>query len=81
MVKESDAVLGAETGGPLHGYRIIDLTTMISGPFATMILGDQGAEVIKVETPAGDPMRLIGASKTGMLGPFFQTTNRNKKSR
>jgi crotonobetainyl-CoA:carnitine CoA-transferase CaiB-like acyl-CoA transferase len=66
--------------GPLTGVRVIDLTINVLGPVATQLLGDMGAEVIKVETPAGDPMRLIGASKTGMLGPFFQTTNRNKKS-
>ena len=39
--------------GPLHGFRIIDLTTMISGPLATMTLADQGAEVIKIEHPDG----------------------------
>jgi crotonobetainyl-CoA:carnitine CoA-transferase CaiB-like acyl-CoA transferase len=66
--------------GPLTGVRVIDLTINVLGPVATQLLGDMGAEVIKVETPAGDPMRLIGPSKTGMLGPFFQTTNRNKKS-
>ena len=69
-----------ENIGPLTGVRVLDLTINVLGPVATQILGDLGAEVIKVETPSGDPMRLIGSSKTGMLGPFFQTTNRNKKS-
>ena len=66
--------------GPLTGIRVIDLTINVLGPVATQILGDMGAEVIKVETPSGDPMRQIGTSNTGTLGPFFQTTNRNKKS-
>ena len=66
--------------GPLTGIRVLDLTINVLGPVGTQILGDLGAEVLKVETPAGDPMRKIGSSKTGMLGPFFQTTNRNKKS-
>ena len=66
--------------GPLTGVRVIDLTINVLGPVATQILADMGAEVIKIETPEGDPMRLIGPSKTGLLGPFFQTTNRNKKS-
>ncbi|MBT3627989.1 MAG: CoA transferase [Rhodospirillaceae bacterium] len=80
MVKESDAVLGAKSGGPLHGYRIIDLTTMISGPFATMILGDQGAEVIKVETPKqGDHVR-AGGHRSGGLAANFLNNNRNKRS-
>ena len=54
--------------GPLHGYRIVDLTSNVSGPLATMILGDQGADVIKVEAPDGDhdprrrqpPRRVLG---------------------
>lgn len=66
--------------GPLTGVRVIDLSINVLGPVATQILGDMGAEVIKVEAPAGDPMRRIGPSKTGEIGPFFQTTNRNKKS-
>jgi crotonobetainyl-CoA:carnitine CoA-transferase CaiB-like acyl-CoA transferase len=70
----------SDNQGPLTGVRVIDLTINVLGPVATQLLGDMGAEVIKVETPAGDPMRLIGPSKTGLLGPFFQTTNRNKKS-
>ena len=66
--------------GPLDGVRIIDLTTMISGPFATMILGDQGADVIKVESPGtGDLLRYFGTTRGG-LAAFFTTSNRNKRS-
>ncbi len=66
--------------GPLDGVRVIDLTINVLGPVGTQILGDMGAEVIKVEAPGGDPMRWIGPSRSGELGPFFQTTNRNKRS-
>ena len=66
--------------GPLDGYRIIDLTTMISGPVATMMLGDQGADVIKVESPGGgDLVRQLGNTLRGMA-PTFATTNRSKRS-
>lgn len=65
--------------GPLDGVRIIDLTTMISGPFATMLLGDQGADVIKIERPEGDQMRHYGASRGGVTAPFLNN-NRNKRS-
>ena len=66
--------------GPLDGVRIVDLTTMISGPYATMILGDQGAEVIKVESPGlGDLLRYFGTTRGGMSA-FFATSNRNKRS-
>jgi crotonobetainyl-CoA:carnitine CoA-transferase CaiB-like acyl-CoA transferase len=66
--------------GPLSGYRILDVTQMLSGPMATMILGDQGADVIKVEPPGtGDLTRALGASKHGMA-PTFAVINRNKKS-
>ena len=70
----------ATNRGPLTGLTVIDLTINVLGPVATRVLADHGAEVIKVEPPAGDPMRLIGPSRTGQTGPFFQTTNRNKKS-
>ena len=66
--------------GPLDGYRVVDLTTMISGPLATMILGDQGADVIKVEPPgAGDLVRRLGDARRGMTATFA-TSNRNKRS-
>jgi crotonobetainyl-CoA:carnitine CoA-transferase CaiB-like acyl-CoA transferase len=66
--------------GPLAGVRVIDCTSMISGPMATMMLGDQGADVIKVEAPGtGDLVRLMGAGPRGMA-PTFATVNRNKRS-
>jgi crotonobetainyl-CoA:carnitine CoA-transferase CaiB-like acyl-CoA transferase len=66
--------------GPLHGYRVIDLTTMIAGPLATMILADQGADVIKVETPGrGDQTRAAG-NRSGGLSASFLNNNRNKRS-
>jgi crotonobetainyl-CoA:carnitine CoA-transferase CaiB-like acyl-CoA transferase len=65
--------------GPLDGYRIIDVTQMISGPVATMILGDQGADVIKVEPPGrGDLTRMLGGGARSM-SPIFATSNRNKR--
>jgi len=65
--------------GPLDGYRIIDVTQMISGPMATMVLGDQGADVIKVEPPGrGDLTRMLGGGARRM-SPIFATSNRNKR--
>ena len=63
--------------GPLAGYRVIDVTQMLSGPMATMILGDQGADVIKVEPPTGDLTRSFGSNG---LPPTFLMINRNKRS-
>ncbi len=66
--------------GPLAGVRIIDLTTVISGPWATMILGDQGADVIKVEPPGkGDHIRSLGNRRNG-LSAMFLNVNRSKRS-
>jgi crotonobetainyl-CoA:carnitine CoA-transferase CaiB-like acyl-CoA transferase len=66
--------------GPLAGIRIIDLTSMLSGPWATMILGDQGADVIKVEMPGqGDHTRAGGNRSNGMAASFLNL-NRNKRS-
>ena len=65
--------------GPLDGVRVIDLTTMISGPLGAMILGDQGADVIKVESAGGDNTRAV-ATRRGGLSASFLNNNRNKRS-
>jgi crotonobetainyl-CoA:carnitine CoA-transferase CaiB-like acyl-CoA transferase len=66
--------------GPLSGFRIVDVTQMISGPLATCLLADQGADVIKVEAPGtGDLVRTMGARRDG-LSPTFVTANRSKRS-
>ncbi len=66
--------------GPLDGFRILDLTSNVSGPLATMILGDQGAEVIKVETLDGGDHTRAGAGRRGGLAVSFLNNNRNKRS-
>ena len=66
--------------GPLAGIRVVDLTAMASGPFATALLGDQGADVIKIEPPGkGDLIRHIGNSRNGMSA-VFANLNRSKRS-
>ncbi len=66
--------------GPLDGVKVVDFSVMISGPLAAMMLADQGADVVKVETPGfGDIMRLLGTSKNGMTG-IFANNNRGKRS-
>jgi crotonobetainyl-CoA:carnitine CoA-transferase CaiB-like acyl-CoA transferase len=66
--------------GPLRGYRVIDLTTNVSGPLATMILGDQGADIIKVEPPEeGDHTRTSSERRRGLSASFLNN-NRNKRS-
>jgi crotonobetainyl-CoA:carnitine CoA-transferase CaiB-like acyl-CoA transferase len=66
-------------GQPLRGFRVIDLTMNMSGPFATMLLADQGADVVKVEPPTGDPIRQVGTGSPG-LSAYFANLNRNKRS-
>jgi crotonobetainyl-CoA:carnitine CoA-transferase CaiB-like acyl-CoA transferase len=66
--------------GPLSGVRIIDMTTIIMGPYGTSILADYGADVIKIEPPAGDAMRYGGAMRHPAMGAIFMQINRNKRS-
>jgi len=69
-----------EAAGPLKGFRILDLTTVLFGPFGTQTLGDWGAEVIKVETLAGDTWRTSGVFRNRSMSGQFMATNRNKRS-
>src|SRR5260370_29123086 len=64
--------------GPLQGIKIIDLTAVIMGPYATQIMADFGASVIKVEAPQGDIMRYVGKHGDHGMGPIHLTLNRGK---
>jgi crotonobetainyl-CoA:carnitine CoA-transferase CaiB-like acyl-CoA transferase len=66
--------------GPLSGYRVVDLTSNVSGPLATMILADQGADVIKVEAPDGGDATRAGGNRRGGFTASFLNNNRNKRS-
>jgi crotonobetainyl-CoA:carnitine CoA-transferase CaiB-like acyl-CoA transferase len=64
----------------LNGIRVLDLTAYLLGPFATQILGDMGADIIKVESHEGDIVRGIGPTRSPGMGGIFQQNNRNKRS-
>lgn len=68
-----------DTKGPMSGYRVIDLTSVVSGPATTVMMADQGADVIKVEAPAGDVLRR-GHKYAGKHAPNFVSCNRGKRS-
>src|SRR5205085_7184702 len=75
--KEANA---AAPGGPLAGVKVVDLTSVMMGPFATMLLGDYGADVIKVESPDGDVMRHAAPMRHPRMGAMYLQGNRNKRS-
>ena len=70
----------ADMGAPLAGMRIIDLTNVVMGPYCTQVLGDYGADVIKVEPPTGDTTRQIPPMRNAGMGCMFLHLNRNKRS-
>lgn len=66
--------------GPLDGVRILDLTSVIFGPYATQMLGELGADIIKIEPPDGDVLRGVAPAKSAGMGVVFMGSNRNKRS-
>jgi crotonobetainyl-CoA:carnitine CoA-transferase CaiB-like acyl-CoA transferase len=65
--------------GALDGIRVVDLSSVIMGPFASQLLGDMGADIIKVETPQGDQMRMVGPRRHQGMASVFLNINRNKR--
>ncbi len=66
--------------GPLHGIRVVELTSVVLGPWACQFLGDMGADVVKIEAPRGDSNRTLGASRHPGMAALYLTCNRNKRS-
>jgi CoA:oxalate CoA-transferase len=76
----ADQAQAQASGGPLSHLRVLDLTLFLSGPWATQILGDLGAEVIKIELPAGDLTRHLPPHFIHGESVYYLSTNRNKSS-
>ncbi|TMA32513.1 MAG: CoA transferase [Deltaproteobacteria bacterium] len=72
--------IGGQAGGPLAGVRALDFTTVVSGPLCTQVLGDLGADVVKVEAPRGDSARRMGPPFRGGFSPVWVQFNRNKRA-
>ena len=72
--------LGGEATGPLAGVRVLDVSTILSGPLCAQILGDFGADVVKVEPPMGDTARYLGTEGPPAMSGMFAQANRNKRS-
>jgi crotonobetainyl-CoA:carnitine CoA-transferase CaiB-like acyl-CoA transferase len=79
MQQRTSGTINSAATGPLAGYRILEFGANFTGPFATMLLGDQGADVIKVESPQGDQIRYSTSARGGISAAFI-STNRNKRS-
>ena len=69
----------ASGDGPLAGVRVVDLSVNMTGPFATLILAEQGADVLKIEPPGGDIIRRVGTGRAGTTA-YFSNLNRTKRS-
>lgn len=74
------AAKNEKSKGPLAGVRVIDLTSVVLGPYATQMLGDMGADIIKVESPDGDTTRYTGPCESRDMASLFLGVNRNKRS-
>ena len=81
---ERAAAMIPERSGPLVDVRVVDLTQALAGPFCTMVLADKGADVVKVEPPEGDSVRVVGphteVDDEHFFGGYFASNNRNKRS-
>ena len=70
----------ATSTGPLAGVKILDLSTVVLGPYATQLMGDMGADVIKVENGTGDILRHAGPAPAPNMGAIYMGCNRNKRA-